>query len=84
MISENCERDQRKYTKSTNDYWSDIIFKQRAAKQANISEKMSLAADKYSENDPVTCSIDDLSITEIIFMNGFRYSVAILLNAGLI
>ena len=67
MTSENCERDQRKYTKSTNDYWSDIIFKQRAAKQANISEKMSLAADKYSENNPVPCSFDDLSVTEIKF-----------------
>ena len=84
MISENCERDQRNYTKSTNEYWIDIIFKQRAAKKATIFGEMSLAADKYSENDPVTCSIDDLSVTEIIFMNGFRYSVAILLNAGLI
>ena len=26
---------------------------------------MSLVSDKYSENDPVPCSIDDLSITEI-------------------
>jgi hypothetical protein len=26
---------------------------------------MSLVADKYSENDPVPCLIDDLSITEI-------------------
>ena len=26
---------------------------------------MSLVADKYSENDPVPCSIDDLSVTEI-------------------
>jgi hypothetical protein len=32
---------------------SDIIFKQRAAKKAKISEEMSLVADKYSENDPV-------------------------------
>ena len=51
--------------KSTNEYWSDIIFKQRAAKKAKISEEMSLVADKYSENDPVPCSIDDLSVTEI-------------------
>jgi hypothetical protein len=54
--SENCERDKRNYTKGTNKYWSDIIFKQRAAK---IYEEMSLVADKYSENDPVPCSIDD-------------------------
>jgi hypothetical protein len=26
---------------------------------------MSLVADKYSENDPVLCSIDDLAVTEI-------------------
>jgi hypothetical protein len=65
LISENCERDKRNYTKSTNEYWSDIIFKQRAAKKAKISEEMSLVADKYSENDPVPCSIDDLSVTEI-------------------
>jgi hypothetical protein len=26
---------------------------------------MSLVADKYSENDPVPCSIDALSVTEI-------------------
>ena len=65
MTSENCERDQRNYTKSTNEYWSDIIVKQRAAKKAKISEEMSLVADKYSENDPVPCSIDDLSVTEI-------------------
>jgi hypothetical protein len=26
---------------------------------------MSHVADKYSENDPVPCSIDDLSVTEI-------------------
>jgi hypothetical protein len=26
---------------------------------------MSLVADKYSENDPVLCSIDDLSVTQI-------------------
>jgi hypothetical protein len=26
---------------------------------------MSLVADKYSENDPVPCSIDDISVTEI-------------------
>jgi predicted mannosyl-3-phosphoglycerate phosphatase (HAD superfamily) len=26
---------------------------------------MSLVADKYFENDPVSCSIDDLSVTEI-------------------
>jgi hypothetical protein len=38
------------YTKGTNEYWSGIIFKQRAA---NIYEEMSLVADKYSENDPV-------------------------------
>ena len=62
MASENCERDKRKYTKGTNEYWSDIIFKQRAAKKANIYEEMSLVADKYSGNDPVPCSIDDLSV----------------------
>ena len=39
----------RNYTKGTNEYWSGIIFKQRAA---NIYEEMSLVADKYSENDP--------------------------------
>ena len=65
MISENCERDQRNYTKSTNEYWIDIIFKQKAAKKAKIYEEMSLVADKYSENDLVLCSIDDLSVTEI-------------------
>jgi hypothetical protein len=65
LTSENCERDKRNYTKSTNEDWSDIIFKQRAAKKAKISEEMSLVADKYSENDPVPCSIDDLSVTEI-------------------
>jgi hypothetical protein len=42
----------RNYTKGTNEYWSGIIFKQRAA---NIYEEMSLVADKYSENDPVPC-----------------------------
>ena len=26
---------------------------------------MSLVADKYSENDPVPCKIDDLSVTEV-------------------
>ena len=52
----------RNYTKGTNEYWSGIIFKQRAA---NIYEEMSLVADKYSENDPVLCPIDDLAITEI-------------------
>ena len=62
MTSENCERDKRNYTKGTNEYWSGIIFKQRAA---NIYEEMSLVADKYSENDPVPCSIDDLAVTEI-------------------
>jgi hypothetical protein len=63
--TENCERYKRNYTKSTNEYWSDIIFKQRAAKKTKISEDMSLVSDKYSENNPVPCSIDDLSITEI-------------------
>ena len=63
--TENCERDKRNYTKCTNGYWSDIIFKQRAAKKAKIPEEMSLVSDKYSENNPVPCSIDDLSITEI-------------------
>ena len=58
MTSENCKRKVRSD-------WSDIIFKQRAAKKAKISEEMSLVADKYSENDPVPCSIDDLSVTEI-------------------
>jgi hypothetical protein len=48
LTSENCERDKRSYTKSTNECWSDIIFKQRAAKKAKISEEMSLVADKYS------------------------------------
>ena len=62
LTSENCERDKRNYTKGTNEYWSDIIFKQRAAK---IYEEMSLVADKYSENEPVPCSIDDLAVTEI-------------------
>ena len=65
LISENCERDKRNYTKITNEYWSDIILKQRAAKKAKISEEMSLVADKLSENDPVPCSIDDLSVTDI-------------------
>ena len=67
MFKLNCECtcDKRNYTKSTNEYWSDIIFKQRAAKKAKISEEMSLVSDKYSENDPVHCSIDDLSVTEI-------------------
>ena len=65
MISENCECDKRNYTKRTNEYWNDIIFKQRSAKKAKSSEEMSLVADKYYENDPVPCSIDDLSVTEI-------------------
>jgi hypothetical protein len=65
LTSENCEPDKRNYTKSTNKYWSDIIFKQRAAKEAKISEEMSLVADKYSENNPVPYSIDNLSVTEI-------------------
>jgi G:T-mismatch repair DNA endonuclease (very short patch repair protein) len=65
LISENCERDKRNCTKITNEYWSDIILKQRAAKKAKISEEMSLVAEKYSENDPVAL-IDDLSVTEII------------------
>jgi hypothetical protein len=65
LKSENCERDQRNYTKSTNEYWIDIIVKQRAAEKAKMYEEMSLVADKYSENDPVPCSIDDLSVTEI-------------------
>ena len=55
LTSENCERDKRHYTKSTNEYWSDIIFKQTAAKKANFYEEMSLVADKYSQNDPVPC-----------------------------
>ena len=62
LTSDNCEHDKWKYTKSTNEYWNDIIFKQRAAKKAKFSEEMSLVADKYSENDPVPCSIDDLSV----------------------
>ena len=33
LTSENCECDKRNYTKGTNEYWSDIIFKQRAAKK---------------------------------------------------
>ena len=37
LRSENCEPDKRNYTKSTNEYWSDIIFKQSAAKKAKIS-----------------------------------------------
>ena len=65
LTSENCERDKRNYTKSTNEYWSDTIFKHRAAKKTKISEEMSLVAEKYSANDPVPCSIDDLSVTEI-------------------
>jgi hypothetical protein len=65
LTSENCERDKRNYTKSTNEYWSDTIFKHRAAKKTKISEEMSLVADKYSANDPVPCSIDDLSVIEI-------------------
>ena len=64
-MSENCERDTPNYTKSTNEYWSGIILKQRAAKKAKISQEMSLVADKYFENDPVPCSIDDFSVTEI-------------------
>jgi hypothetical protein len=64
-IGNMCMRYKRNYTKSTNEYWSDIIFKQRAAKKTKISEDMSLVSDKYSENNPVPCSIDDLSITEI-------------------
>ena len=65
LTSENCERDKRNYTKSTNEYSSDLIFKQRAAKKAEIPEEMSLVADKFSENYPVPFSIDDLSVTEI-------------------
>jgi hypothetical protein len=66
LTSENCERDKRNYTKSTNEYWSNIILKQiKSAKKAKISEEMSLVSDKYSENDPVPCSIDHLSVTEI-------------------
>jgi hypothetical protein len=47
-----------------NGYWNDIIFN-LCVKKAKISEEISLVADKYSENDPVPCSIDDLSVTEI-------------------
>jgi hypothetical protein len=65
LASENCEGDKRNYTKSTNEYSSDLIFKQRAAKKAEIPEEMSLVADKFSENYPVPFSIDDLSVTEI-------------------
>jgi hypothetical protein len=65
LASENCESDKRNYTKSTNEYWRDLIFKQRAAKKAKISEEMSLVADKYSENYPVPSSINDFSVTEI-------------------
>ena len=65
LASVNCESDRGNYTKSTNEYWSDLIFKQRAAKKAKISEEMSLVADKYSENYPVPFSIDDLSVTKI-------------------
>ena len=50
LTSENCERDKRNYTKGTNEYWSDIICKHRAAKKAKIYEEMSLVADKYYEN----------------------------------
>jgi hypothetical protein len=64
LTSENCERDKRNYTKSTNEYWSDIVLKQRATKKTNISEEKSFVGDKLSENDPVPCSIDDLSVTE--------------------
>ena len=63
--NENCERDKRNYTKSTNEYWSDIILKQRAAKKTNISGEKSLVADKLSENDPIPCSIHDLSVIDI-------------------
>jgi hypothetical protein len=45
--TENCERYKRNYTKSTNEYWSDIIFKQRAVKKAKISEDMSLVMRYY-------------------------------------
>jgi hypothetical protein len=62
LTSENCVRDKRNYTKITNEHWSDIIFRQRAAKKAKMSEEMSLVADKYSENDPVPYSIDNLSV----------------------
>jgi hypothetical protein len=34
LTSENCERDKRNYTKSTNEYWNDIIFRLRVAKKA--------------------------------------------------
>jgi tRNA/tmRNA/rRNA uracil-C5-methylase (TrmA/RlmC/RlmD family) len=65
LTSENCERDKRNYTKSTNEYWSDIILKQRAAKKTNISEEKSLVVDKLSENDPIPCSSHDLSVIDI-------------------
>ena len=39
LTSENCERAKRNYTKSTNEYWSDIIFRQRAAKKAKFLRK---------------------------------------------
>jgi hypothetical protein len=51
--------------KSTNEYWSDIILKQRAAKKTNISEEKSLVVDRLSENDPIPCSIHDLSVIDI-------------------
>jgi hypothetical protein len=38
LTSENCKRDKRNYTKSTNEYWSDIIFKQRADHFQNICQ----------------------------------------------
>ena len=34
LTLENCARDKRNYTNSTNEYWSDIMFKQRVAKKA--------------------------------------------------
>jgi hypothetical protein len=39
LTSENCEHDKRNYTKGTNEYWSDIIFQQRAPKKAKFMRK---------------------------------------------
>ena len=52
-------------SETTPEVGTSIGVIERAARKARIPEEMSLVADKYSENDPVPCSIDDLSVTEI-------------------
>ena len=64
LTSENCEREKRKYSKTSDLYWNDEIFKIRSAKKTKISEEMSIVAEKFLDA-PVSDSDNDLSISEI-------------------